>query len=226
VIKENKMKKTILIIAVILFVVGLSATDFKHSLGFAGGMISGSGFAYRQMNDNYGFQVTFGVISNDGYNDDWDDDDYYFYNEDYTYEYNPEYSSIDTTEVYSEYGANIKNLMGNIGFSYYKPLHRGQKSMFYLLAGSSVYFARTEDKMKDFQIETLSDTTYHYVEIANEYTETTQEILINAGVGIGMEYNITKNIVLSFEWPLVFQKNDDEFNIFMYIPQGGIHYYF
>ena len=219
------MKKVILIIAVIFFVAGLSAEEFKLSLGFAGGRISGSGFAYRQMNENYGFQIAFGVLANNG-DSDYDDEDYYYYDENYTYEYNPESSNIYTTEVFFEYGENTKNLIGNIGFSYYKPLHRGKQSMFYFLAGSSVYYSKTEDKMKDFQIEALSDTTYHYIAVTDEYEAITLETLINVGVGIGMEYSITKNIIISFEWPLVFQKADDEFNIIMYIPQGGIHYYF
>ncbi len=222
------MKKVVLIIVVILFVANLSATEFKHSLGFAGGMISGSGFAYRQMNENYGFQVTFGILANNGHENYGYDGDYH-HDEDFIYSYDSEYWTPETDKIYSEYGENLKNLIGNIGVSYYKPLHRGKKSMFYLLAGSSVYFAKTEDKVKDFEIEILSDSTYHYVVMNDEYNEVTKEIFINTGIGIGMEYQIfygNPNLKISLEWPLVFQKSEDNYNIVMYIPQAGIHYYF
>ncbi|MBT3168725.1 MAG: hypothetical protein HN952_00130 [Candidatus Cloacimonetes bacterium] len=167
------MKKTILIIAVILFVVGLSATDFKHSLGFAGGMISGSGFAYRQMNDNYGFQVTFGITMSD--------EDYF----------------------------------GSVGFEYIKPLHTGNRTKFYVLTGVSSYFSYYED---DY---------YYYDDDVSKTQEF--DVIFNTGLGIGIEWQIlpnNPNFKFSFDWPIVLSFDEDKFNIFMYIPQGGIHYYF
>ncbi len=58
---------------------------------------------------------------------------------------------------------------------------------------------------------------------ATENKETT--LRTNFGIGIGIDYKLTENIHLNLDWPLVLSKSDEDFDIIMYIPQAGIHYY-
>ena len=209
--------KKIILISIILFSASFIFAqnqnyELKHSLGFSGGWLSGTGFSYRQMNEKDGFQITFGLIM-------LGDNDYEF--ED-TYE---KWWWADTMKTYSEEYSG-KETSGNIGFTYYKPLHKGNRTSFYLLAGISSYLNYGSEFKQDYIYDPIDSLWCVYGEVieSKEFDYT-----INTGFGIGMEWQILKNnenFILSFEWPLVFSFKEDDFSIMMYIPQAGIHYYF
>lgn len=205
------MKKLLLIISIFTLVFTLSAQEnFKHGLGFTGGMISGSGFSYRQMNETYGFQIALGVITLG------DDDDIDFE------ESGGHYGWSDTTSTHIMEDEGISYLT-NIGVSYYKHLHRGEKSTFYCLAGTAAYMDFGEIREQIF----VYNTDDGIWETSGEPTEETEfNLRFNVGIGIGIDYKLTENISLNLDWPLVFSKSDEELDIIMYIPQAGIHYYF
>ena len=52
------------------------------------------------------------------------------------------------------------------------------------------------------------------------------DFIYNIGAGFGIEYKLNENIRLNLEWPLCFSFYEDQTRIIMYMPQGGIHYYF
>ena len=57
------MKKILILLLLINSFAFSQFSDLSHGLGFAAGMPSGTGFSYRQMNENYGFQVTMGALA-------------------------------------------------------------------------------------------------------------------------------------------------------------------
>jgi len=189
------MKKILILITILALAMILSAEDeLRHGLGFTGGMISGSGFSYRQMNETYGFQFAFGAITIG------DTDDTYFEDEYDSYWW----QNSGSTHIMEDEGIFFHT---NFGASYYKHLHRSEKSTFYFLVGTAAYINFGE----------VSEQIYQYNEV---------NIRANVGFGIGIDYKLTQNIHLNLDWPLVFSKSDENFNIIMYIPQAGIHYYF
>jgi len=73
-------KKLLILMIILTFTLILTAEEnLKHGLGFTGGMISGSGFSYRQMNETYGFQFAFGAITFGDTDDNYFEDDYDYY---------------------------------------------------------------------------------------------------------------------------------------------------
>ena len=75
------MKYLLIITLIIIISVSLFADDkeLSNSLGFAGGIISGSGFAFKHDFGKTAYQVVFGIISNN--NDVWGNAGFqYFYN--------------------------------------------------------------------------------------------------------------------------------------------------
>ena len=196
-------------IVILTFAFILSAEEnLRHGLGFTGGMISGSGFSYRQMNENYGFQFALGAITL-GDNDEPDFAENGFWGEDTLGTYTMEDDGIF---YYTNFGA-----------SYYKFLHKGEKSLFYFLVGTAAYinFGSVEEQVygynQDTQLwETLGEPT--------EEKEVTTRI--NFGIGIGIDYKLTDNIHINLDWPFVYSRGEDDFDLIMYIPQAGIHYYF
>ena len=51
-------------------------------------------------------------------------------------------------------------------------------------------------------------------------------IRTNIGIGIGIDYQLTDYIHINLDWPFVYSRGEDNFDLIMYIPQAGIHYYF
>ncbi len=203
------MKKLIMLIIILTFLLFLSAEEnLKHGLGFTGGMISGSGFSYRQMNENYGFQFALGAITfGDG--DEPDSEENGFWGE-------------DTLDTYTMEDEGVFYYT-NFGASYYKFLHKGERSLFYFLAGTAAYinFGSVEEQIYEYNPDTQSWET------SGEPTEETEvTIRTNIGIGIGIDYKLSENIHLNLDWPFVYSRCEDDFDLIMYIPQAGIHYYF
>ena len=206
------MKKLMTFTIILIFSFALSADEnLRHGLGFTGGMISGSGFSYRQMNENYGFQFAFGALMNNS-----SDCEYCFQES-----YESDWISVED-DFYTEYSyGNTLNL--NLGINFYKPLHKGKKSKLYLLAGTAGYLFSEDVTEQDYE---YNDTDSLWVQSGQERIDINTEFTFNIGTGFGIDYNLSNNIKLNFEWPLVFSFQDGDMNILMYIPQAGIHYYF
>ena len=204
------MKKLILTIIIIVLTGMLLAEEpGRHGLGFAGGMISGSGFSYRYLGSEYGLQVNLAAISRNG--------------EDVTF---PEsyHGGMQTgdDDIFTDHYYGRETFF-NIGFNYLKPLHSTSKSQFYVLGGAAVYYDSEEYFEQDY---TYNEDSEIYVKSGNVRESTDDELLINTGAGIGISYNLTKNIVIFVDWPLVVSFRDGNTDITMAIPQGGIHYFF
>ena len=86
----------------------------------------------------------------------------------------------------------------NISGTFYYILKNWQTSRFYLLAGTTI-----------FDI---------YNNIQNE-----DDTFVNIGIGIGLEFPLTKYFHLSVEWPWYY---DGKLEFLKFIPQAGVHYYF
>lgn len=205
--------KSLIIFAAFIFISLLSANEkeLEYGLGFAGGMTSGSGFSFRRLNADIGYQFNLGALMDNSsrcidcfpevYSGEW------YYDED---------------GIFTDYSYG-KSLYANLGASIYKPLHQGNKSCFYLLAGTAGYFFQEEISKQDY-IYNVADSVW--VKSGQVRNEKNNEYTFNVGAGFGIEYKLSENIRLNLEWPLVFSFLDGDMNIYMYIPQGGIHYYF
>lgn len=201
-----------LIILVFLTVLPLSAQELVHGLGFAAGQLSGIGFSYRYLPKDYGFQVSFGVLSLKDNNEG---------PQEYTGTYSPG-TWLPGTDQYP-YSYQSRSIHANIGLMLIKVLHEAKRSRFYVMAGFS-YFHRAEIyKETYYGYRLIDDTTFKYGPVGNERERTERENTSYGGIGIGMEFRITDNIRVALEWPLVYSNKGD---LVMYIPQAGLHYFF
>jgi len=209
------MKKILLPLLLINSFAFSQYSDLTHGLGFAAGMPSGTGFSYRQMNENYGFQVTMGALAI-GY-----DDEYTLPEE----RIEPFYDgwNPNTNEIYTESSWDNDHFWGNIGLTYFKPLHRAEKSLFYGFAGVSAYYTTEKYVERDYKYFYETDSTYSYKPISDEKELRETDLDMFIGVGLGISYNITENIRFSLELPFTVS---DQGHIWMIVPQGGLHYYF
>lgn len=208
------MKKILLLLLLSSSITFSQSQELTQGLGFAGGMPSGSGFSYRQMHENYGFQVTFGIMVFQ--EDDFED----YFNESYTGPYAPYDWTQDTSRIFTDESYRDTRKWGNIGITYYRPLHRSNKSLFYGFIGGSTYYTSQTYQTREYKYSMSSDS-YDPINKAKEVRE--NDFTFFAGIGLGIEYRITDNIRIHIEMPITIVDNG---NIFMYIPQAGIHYYF
>ena len=211
-------------IIIVIFVVFSASVypqnkELSKGLGFSAGMISGTGFSYRQINEKHGFQITFGIMS---FSDDEDINEYYF-SDGYNSTYNPNYWTPDTSGIKTEYEYGNAGNWGNLGFTYFMPLHRSTKSLFYMMTGISTYFSSDIKYSKDYRYIILSDSTYSYEPITEIKKTDNFDYELFLGIGIGIEDKHTDNIRLSIDLPLTFSNKG---KITMLIPQAGIYYYF
>ena len=213
------MKKVTIIFIVFVSNLFSQTTELSKGIGLGAGMISGTGFSYRQLNDNHGFQITFGIMK---FGDDEGYDDLYF-TEGYNSEYNPIYWIPDTSRSYTEYEYGYGGSWGNIGLTYYKTLHLGKRTKFYALAGASMYYSSGSDYKRDYRYALLSDSTYSYGPVGDLEELYPADIVYFVGAGIGLEYELTDNIRLSTELPLSFSSRG---LITMFIPNLAVHYYY
>jgi len=98
----------------------------------------------------------------------------------------------------------------NISATFYYNLINKETSRFYLLAGST--FFRVYEKYEDHD---YLDNTYKVAESTKHH--------INIGVGIGLEFPLTKHFHASIDWPWYY---DNKANFLKFIPQASVHYYF
>lgn len=201
------MKKLIVPLFLIISFAFSQYSDLTQGLGFAAGMPSGTGFSYRQMNENHGFQITAGGLAYSYDDEDYLEEDSYYYEDD---------KNTMRTEGYN-------NIWGNIGLTYYKPLHRAEKSLFYGFAGISVYYTSEEYMAQDYIYIQEIDSTFTRELIGSEKEVHETNLNEYIGVGLGLSYNITNNIRFSLELPLTVS---NEGHIWMIVPQGGLHYFF
>ena len=217
------MKKWIFIqLIVSSTIVFAQNTKLSRGLGLSAGMISGTGFSYRQINEKNGFQISFGIMV---FSDEDDDINDYYFSDGYASVYNSSYWIPDTSDVKTEYeySYGLSGDWGNLGLTYFIPLHRAKKSLFYTMAGISTYYSSDVKYSRDYKYVILSDSTYSYEPITDIQKTKTSDHGIFFGVGIGIEYQFTENIRMSADLPLTFSSKGD---IIMTIPQIGIYYYF
>ncbi|MBU0711564.1 hypothetical protein KKC74_15385 [bacterium] len=217
------MKKWIFIqLIVSLTIVFAQDNNLSKGLGLSAGMISGTGFSYRQMNEKNGFQISLGIK----YISDEDDDiNTYYFSDGYTRDYNSDYWIPDTSDITTEYeySYGCSGPWGNLGLTYFIPLHRAKKSLFYTMVGIGTYYSSDVKYSRDYKYVILSDSTYSYEPITDIQKIIISDYVIFFGIGMGIEYQFTENIRMSADLPLTFSNYGD---IIMTIPQIGIYYYF
>lgn len=215
------MKHLIIITLILIISLSLFAQDkeLSNGLGFAAGFISGSGFSYKHDFGQSAYQITFGVLATNT-NDNCSN-----YHMEDSMIYNNDYDKPDTTSVYSN-SCDKSNMWANIGFQYLYKLNRAKKSSFYLLTGVSGYFNSSEYEKQKYKYVIDDSTHYHEEYVGDKYSTTENRLTLNAGIGLGMEYKITKNIRTSFELPLILSLNDSKLNLRMFIPQVSLIYFF
>ena len=119
------------------------------------------------------------------------------------YNYEPE----DEEEEFNDDIEDSKYLGWNISGTYYHILKNWQTSRFYLLAGTTIF--------------DVYDITQN--EFGNNEAENIDATYINIGIGIGLEFPLTKYLHVSVEWPWYY---DGKAEFVKFIPQAGVHYYF
>jgi hypothetical protein len=209
------MKKSLLSFLFISSFAFSQYSDLTQGLGFAAGMPSGTGFSYRQMGENHGFQITVGALAI-GY-----DDEYTLPEEQVGQVYDG--WKPNTNELYTENSWDNDHFWGNIGLTYFKPLHRAEKSLFYGFAGVSTYYTTEKYVERDYKYFQETDSTYTYKPVGEEKELRETDLDAFIGIGLGITYNITNNIRFSLELPFTVS---DQGHIWMIVPQGGLHYYF
>ncbi len=215
---EGIMKIKLPIAVLFLFTTLFTQNDnLQTSLGVSAGLVSGTGLSYRHVGDNGGFQFTFGIMSfPSDRHDEYD-------GMQHTAIFDPYYWSPDTSSLSREYEYGGGGTWANGGLLYIKPLHRAKRSMFYLLAGVSVYYNSSTDYYRDYRYTIISDSIYTYEAVSDYIEENEKDITFRAGIGIGLEYQYTENIRISLDLPLMIS---DDKRISMLIPEAGIYYYF
>jgi len=185
--------------------------ELQHGLGFSAGQISGIGFSYRQMRTSFGFQVTAGFISfkhdtemSPGHTIPYDRDIW-----------------VPSEKIIEEQSIE-RETHGSAGVNLFLILHKTDKSKFYFLTGVSTFFTHERIKVHEYQYK-LYDEAYSYEPTGKSYNESEYDQTLYGGIGLGLELKITENIRFAFEWPLSIS---DEGDVYMYIPQAGLHYFF
>lgn len=209
------MRNTLLSLLLISSFAFSQYSDLTQGLGFAAGMPSGTGFSYRNMGANHGFQITAGALAF-GYNDEPT-----LPEEEIGQVYDG--WSPNTNEIYTESSWDNDYFWGNIGLTYFKPLHRAEKSLFYGFVGVSAYYTTEKYIERDYKYFQETDSTYTYKPISEEKELRETDLDMFVGVGLGITYNITNNIRFSLELPFTVS---DQGHIWMIVPQGGLHYFF
>ncbi len=190
----------------------LFAADPLQGMGFAVGQISGVGLSYRIMLQKYGFQITFGAMSQK----DSDDDPY-----SETGVYDAEIWK-PTTEPHTQQ-TQIRQTDANLGLMFIKILHQARKSTFYAFTGFSIFAQKTSYVNQDYQYKILDETHYEYGPVGEPRPGDDLSNTFYGGLGVGIEVKFTANIRLALEWPLTFSSDG---NFVMYFPQAGFHYFF
>ena len=210
------MKKLLLPLFIISSFTFSQYSDLTQGLGFAAGMPSGLGFSYRQMGENHGFQITTGALA-------------FSYDDEYDLPGERIESVYDgwepnTNEIITEQSWDSNDqFWGNIGLTYFKPLHRAEKSLFYGFAGISAYYTTEKYMKRDYEYFQETDSTYIYKPVGEEIELHETDLNMFVGIGVGLTYNITNNIRFSLELPFTIS---NEGHIWMIVPQGGLHYFF
>lgn len=209
------MKKSLFPLLLISCFAFSQYSDLTQGLGFAAGMPSGTGFSYRNMNENHGFQITVGALAF-SYDDDYDLPDERI-------EFAHDGWEPNTDEIYTESSWDNDEFWGNIGLTYFKPLHRAEKSLFYGFAAVSTYYTTEKYIEREYKYFQETASTYIYKPISEEIELRETDLDIFVGIGVGITYNITNNIRFSLELPFTVS---DQGHIWMIVPQGGLHYFF
>jgi hypothetical protein len=201
-----------LLLSLLFVAVPLFAHEMANGLGFAAGELSGIGFSYRYLPEDYGFQVSFGVLSLSNKDD---------VPQEYTGTTFPG-NYLPSTEPYP-YSYSSRETHANIGLMLMKVLHRAKRSRFYVMTGFS-YFYRTQTYTETYYGYRMIDaTTFRYGPVGNEQERKERKGTTYGGIAIGMEFKVTDNIRFALEWPLTYSSNGD---LVMYYPQAGLHYFF
>lgn len=208
------MAKSFLCACVLAGIISVAhAAEPVHGLGFAAGQPSGVGLSFRKMSDNYGFQVTFGALSQNQDNRGYDT---YQIEKDAAYE---KPSLEPFTEKYY-----LRETNANLGILVFKVLHTAERSRFYGFVGGSIFYNLDTFKEYKYQYQLRpGDDVYIQQEIGKPTKSSESSNTIYAGAGIGMEFRITQNIRVAVEWPLTVSSEGD---FVMYFPQAGLHYFF
>jgi len=213
------MKQILLAIAILSSGLFAQIAELSKGIGLSAGMVSGTGFSYRQMTEKSGFQISFGIMK---WGDDDDLNDLYF-SDSHNGSYDQSYWIPDTSRIYNEWDYGYGSTWGNLGLTYYRPLHQGKRSMFYTLAGVSMYYSSGSDYRRDYRYTITSESTYTYTPINDVKKVTESDLTYVLGAGIGFELKLSNNIRVCAELPLTFTSKG---TITMFIPQIGLHYYY
>ncbi|MDZ7372087.1 MAG: hypothetical protein ONB12_13080 [candidate division KSB1 bacterium] len=202
-----------ILLCLVVLTVSLTAEETANGLGFAAGQLAGIGFSYRYLPDNYGFQVSFGVLSLKQNND--------YQPTSYRGSYDPD-KWLPPIEPYP-ISYNTRDTHANIGVLLFKVLHSAKRSRFYLFTGGSIMYNESNYKEQYYGYTIIDASTFEYGPVGKPNKRTEKESTRYFGLGIGMEYKLTDNIRIAVEWPLSYTSKGDWV---MYIPQGGLHYFF
>ena len=206
---------TVLALAIMLGSAALLSAERLNSqaaIGFHAGTSTGIGYAMRWMGPIHGAQVTFGAYTLGKKQpsfvefDDWDN----------------EYAGEDTINiVYNGRRAAI-----NIGLNYLYNLDEFGAGRVYIMAGGTYQYFQQKKFSQDFVLQPYDGTHYYNFYTPQPGTEENwlkKEHRWTFGAGPGFEWALSKQFRIAIELPITYNWEHD---IVMWIPQGGIYYYF
>lgn len=210
------MKKLIVIILIILLSVVVFAqnNELKNGLGFALGRGSGKGFSYIHKFSKTAYQITLGILSVNIENDCSPTE----------HEIYEEYMSgtIDTLETRTQ-KCKERYTSSNVGLQYLWYINKGKKSSLFLTFETAVYYTLINYKNQKYKIRDQSRNSIDVVKVGDSYKEIETDYTINPGIGIGVEAQITNNIMGTIALPFTYSSKTKNF---MTIPQISLIYYF
>ncbi len=113
--------------------------------------------------------------------------------------------------------ASNETFVLNVGFNLNKTLHKTKRARLLLIMGTSVIYGNSLECNEDNNGDCYDDESWEY------------GVMVNFGVGIGIEFLITQNIGLTFELPLVLTlglKEASDTTGVRPIPSLSVVYYF
>lgn len=201
----------ILVIAIMVSMIGFcfAESDASKGIGVQFGTSSGSGYSYRWMGENHGFQFTIGAIS-------YGTNDLKFP----SWVYDDDIEMTSDGPAYSRKG--IKTSM-SAGLNYIHVIDKSRSSTFYIVAGGSIGLHNQKMYRRYYDQSSPGSSSYTLDLSIPAESYRDKETRWTLGAGPGFELALDKHFKFSIDLP--FTVNSDE-EMVMYVPQVGLYYYF
>lgn len=184
-----------------------SVSMANQGFGVHFGNVSGSGYAWRYMNDKHGVQLVLGGFTTG-------DNGVFF---------SPQIPVADTLDTWDT--ENGRKYYMNFGVNYLKPLKQTEFTLFYLHAGLNWNYSDQKQYKQRYSLYSIPEDGGNniYTKAGSPTVSHKISSYVNIGAGPGFEIALGRYVKLSLELPVTYTGKDE---FLMYIPQAGLYYYF